>query len=237
MKRLPIVFCLDVSPSMGLEWEGISSIQLLNEAVEKFIKELREDIKTKAAAEIAFVTFSTNIEIDTPFESVVSISTPKFKTVDYGGTRMAQAVLRSVEKIEAKKKEYIDKSLDFYAPFLVLVTDGNPDENDDSALERKAIEIVNSHCTSHIGAEEIIVPFIIGVGDNVKATLNEYAKGFINGYFPIKGQSQKGSSFNRVFQLIGNSIRKSVNLNSMNSEVLNSIKHQMETVLEELTGK
>ena len=43
-KRLPIVFCLDASPSMGWkEGNNSSSIELLNAAVANFVQELKKD--------------------------------------------------------------------------------------------------------------------------------------------------------------------------------------------------
>ena len=69
IKRLPIVFCLDVSPSMNWDVDdtSISPIELLNNSVNLFIREINTDGRTKSAAEVAYVSFSTNIELDSPF--------------------------------------------------------------------------------------------------------------------------------------------------------------------------
>lgn len=239
-KRLPIVFCLDVSPSMGWkEGSNSSSMELLNASVNNFIKELKQDIKTSSAAEVAFVTFSTNIEMDTQFESISTLKTPLFAPVDRGGTQMAQAVLRSIEKIEQRRVQLENSEIGYYAPFMILVTDGNPDKNDDVAKYNQALAQVKSHCDSHIGASEIIVPFIIGVGDHIDAeTLNNYSKGFTKGYFPIKGNASKVQyQFNKVFQLIGNSTRKSIHLNGSATEIINTIQTDMNDFLAHLAGE
>ncbi len=239
-KRLPIVFCLDVSPSMGSKrGNNSSSMELLNAAVSNFIKELKRDAKARSAAEVAFVTFSTNIEMDTEFESINSLKVPSFGTVKRGGTQMAQAVLRSIEKIERRRIQLEDSEIGYYAPFMVLVTDGNPDRNDDMTKHNQVLDLVRSHCDSHIGASEIIVPFIIGVGDRIDAeTLNNYSKGFTKGYFPIKGNASKARvQFNKVFQMIGNSTRKSVHLNGAASEILDEIQNDMNDLLADLAGE
>ena len=239
-KRLPIVFCLDVSPSMGWkEGENSSSMELLNVAVSNFIKELKQDTKARSAAEVAFVTFSTSIEMDTEFESINTLKTPVFSSVEHGGTQMANAVLRSIEKIEKRREQLEDMEIGYYAPFMVLVTDGNPDKNDDAAKYDQAQKLVKSHCDSHIGASEIIVPFIIGVGDHIDAeTLNDYSKGFTKGYFPIRGKAAKAQvQFNKVFQLIGNSTRKSIHLNGAASEIINTIQYDMNDLLADLAAE
>lgn len=238
-KRLPIVFCLDVSPSMGWkEGNNSSSMELLNAAVTNFVSEIKKDLKAKTSAEVAFVTFSTNIEMDTAFTPVNQLTVPSFKPVEEGGTNMAQAVLRSIEKIEGERNRLKNAEIGYFAPFLVLVTDGNPNKNDDPNVYNMALAAVKKHCDSHIGAQEIIVPFIIGVGDYINAeTLNAYARGFTKGYFPIRGKAAKTRNFSKVFQLIGNSTKKSIHLNGNASEILSTVQNDMNDLLSDLAGE
>lgn len=241
-KRLPIVFCLDVSPSMGWKVGSNSpSIDLLNEAVHNFVAELKSDPKSKASAEIAFVTFSTNIEMDTEFESVSTLRVPKLKPVEEGGTQTAQAVLRSINKIEARRRELENSEIPYFAPFLVLVTDGDPDDTDDGNRQQQALAAVKSHCDSHVGASEIIVPFVIGVGDRmVSESLTKYSAGFVKGYFPITGSAGKAKmQFSKVFQLIGNSTRMSIHLNGKvgGSEIIKTIRTDMDELLLQLCSE
>lgn len=243
-KRLPIVFCLDVSPSMG--WpisqdSKTTAMDLLNMAVNNFITELNADSKARTAAEVALVTFSSGIVTDTEFVSVSALKKTKIDALETGGTQMAQAVLRSIEKIE-KRREYLeDMEIPYYAPFLILVTDGNPDENDDPIQQTLAIEAVRKHCDSHVGASEIIVPFVIGVGENISpTTLKNYAAGFTKGYFPIKGTTESARlKFNKVFMLIGNSTKKSIHLNgkAKAAEILKTVQQDMDDVLRDLIGE
>lgn len=241
-KRLPIVFCLDVSPSMGWkDGNNSSSAELLNAAVNNFIAELKKDPKACAAAEVAFVTFSTNIVSDTEFESVSSISAQDFSPVSQGGTFISKAVLRSIDKIENRRRELENSEIGYYAPFLVLVTDGDPDEIDisESNTYNKALSAVKSHCDSHIGASEIIIPFIIGVGDHVASqTLSRYAEGFTKGYFPIKGNANNlKMQFGKVFQMIGNSTRKSIHLNGTAQQIIKTIQNDANDLLADLAGE
>lgn len=238
-KRLPIVFCLDVSPSMGRkEGNNSSSMELLNVAVTNFVSEIKKDLKANASAEVAFVTFATNIEMDTAFTPVNQLTVPAFKPVEQGKTKMAQAVLRSIEKIEEERNRLENAEIGYFAPFLVLVTDGNPDKNDVPNEYNRALAAVKKHCDSHIGAQEIIVPFIIGVGDYIDAeTLNAYAKGFTKGYFQIRGNAARARNFSKVFQLIGNSTKKSIHLNGDASEILSTVQNDMNDLLSDLAGE
>ena len=107
-KRLPIVFCLDVSPSMNWDVDNsdIIPIELLNDSVNTFIREINSDGRTKSSAEVAYVTFSTNIEVDSQFMPARNLDNIHLKTVREGGTNMAQAVLRAYEKLEQRVAMY-----------------------------------------------------------------------------------------------------------------------------------
>lgn len=241
-KRLPIVFCLDVSPSMGWRTHGnSSSIDLLNAAVSNFLNELRADAKVSACTEVALVTFSSAIKMDTSFESISTLKAPKFRAVWRGGTNLSEAVLRSIEKIENHRKELENNAISYYAPFLVIITDGDPDGADDTAKQMQAVAAVKKYCESHVGASEIIVPFVIGVGDHISSnTLNEYAAGFTPGYFPIRGTAENVKiNFQKAFKLIGNSVKKSINLNGKQSteECVSTIQPDMEAFWRELVGQ
>lgn len=183
-KRLPIVFCLDISPSMSWDDGGFVAIDLLNESVKEFIHDLCKNQKAKAAAEVAFVAFSTKVEISTDFTPVRRFADvpPVFKTVDVGGTQMANAVFHSIRKLEEQIAKYKKNGLKYFEPFLVVITDGR--DNDNEQLQANAIVAVNEKVS-----KDEMIPFIIGVGDEVDADiLNQYAKGFDGGYFPVKGK-------------------------------------------------
>lgn len=238
IKRLPIVFCLDVSPSMNWDIDNrdISPMELLNQSVNTFISEINTDGRTRSAAEVAYVSFSTNIEVDSPFMPARNLDDIHLKTVAKGGTNMAQAVLRSYEKLDQRIREYAQNGIRHNAPFFVLVTDGNPDDNDDNFLQDRAIATVNEHCNSHQGADGIVIPFIVGVGRRVdKKTLLRYSEGFTNGFFHIRGNSQQVQTcFSDVFRVISNSTKASVHLNLSANEVIESIRATMNNGVSDL---
>ena len=214
----------------------IIPIELLNDSVNTFIREINSDGRTKSSAEVAYVTFSTNIEVDSQFMPARNLDNIHLKTVREGGTNMAQAVLRAYEKLEQRVAMYEQMGLRYNVPFFVLVTDGNPDDNDDNELQKRAIETVNAHCHSHHGASGIIIPFIVGVGSRVdKNTLLRYSEGFTNGFFHIRGNSEQVQTcFADVFRVISNSTKASVHLNLSAGEIVETIRTTMNQGVEEL---
>lgn len=235
-KRLPIVFCLDVSPSMRFpENTRNTPINLLNISVKNFIEELSKHPKASAAVEISFVTFSDNIEVDSAFESLQRLNFEDFSTVEFGGTQISKAVIHSINKIEEQKRKLERGMIPYYAPFLVLITDGDPDEIEGSEAHKKALDMVQTHCDSATTLKNMIIPFIIGVGDNIHTeTLNKYSAGFASSYFPVRGdESNLQRSLTKVFQLISNSALNSVN----QKNPIKTIRDDMDEVLKKFLSE
>jgi hypothetical protein len=173
VKRHPIVFCVDVSPTMEKDLEDI------NVVIDTFIKELQKDAKARTSAEVAFVTFSTNIEMETEFESIGTLKTPMFSLVRNGGTQVAQAVLKSIDKIEQRRKQLEKSEITCHAPLLILITCGNPDNNDDLALLNAAKSRINEYCSPNTCEEKLIFPFVFFIkcadyNDEIISYIDDY---------------------------------------------------------------
>lgn len=221
-KRLPIVLCLDVSPSMGTK----KRIENLNGAIRLFYEELRKDQKVLNSVEIAVVTFSTNIEENTDFESLEFLRNKMFSVVPVGGTNLSTAVLTSIKKIENRLVELDNSDIDNYLPFLVLVTDGDPDQTDNQSKLETAIQSVLHHCDTSKYPERLIAPYIIGVGEQVaEATLNRFAEKFTGKAIIIDGDvSYQQNLFKELFSFIGNSVKNSLKGNGDLKSLYESIQ-------------
>ena len=239
-RRLPIVFCLDVSPSMNRrQGSNSSSIELLNEVIRVFVDDLKNDPKTSTCAEVAFVTFSSGIVKESEeFERICNMETPRFETVKYGGAQMASAVLRSIEKLEDRRQQLKNSDLSCYSPFLVLVTDGNSDRNDDEDSQEKTLAALEGHCDFNVKSE-MIIPLVIGVGDDINAeTLNRYARCFADGYISINGTTDiAGIQFKEGFQLISNSIKISTYSAGNDESNYRAIQDELNELRRRLAGE
>ena len=217
-KRLPIVFCLDVSPSMTWaisEYDQTTPIALLNESVKNFIKDLEEIPLVRSSTELAFVTFSDTVESTAVFSSVGSYvnKPPVFVAKERtAGSFLGDAVIYSIDMLNKRMQE-LEKS-PTYIPIMVIITDG-VSRHDRPEAQAKAIETLNSYCR---GGK--VIPIIIGVGDRIDAhILNQYAKGAYDpsktevGYFPVKGK-EAANKFKSAIKIITNVTHSSVNNNA-----------------------
>ncbi len=127
--RVPIILALDTSGSM----DG-APISELNKGVSAFFDAIRNDEVAAMSAEIAIVTFGHQAETLVDFDSIETQRVPRLSAS--GATPMGSAVNIGLDKLETRKNEYKNAGVDYYQPWLVLMTDGEPTDSIESAVQR-----------------------------------------------------------------------------------------------------
>lgn len=148
--RLPVCLVLDTSTSMS----G-APITELQEGVQMFFNALLEDEIARYSAEVAVVTFGGSVEARVDFAAVTRQNAPSLEA--WGATPMGEAVEKALELLDTRKEEYKRAGVDYYQPWLVLMTDGVPTD----AISR-ASQLVNE-----LTKERKLAVFAIGIGDHV----------------------------------------------------------------------
>jgi uncharacterized protein YegL len=129
--RLPLCFCLDISASMRF------CIDELNEGLRLFYDEVRADIKLQAAAEVAVVTFGRTVAQVSDFASIDGQTIAPAFSAD-GATPMGEAVGLALDLLERRKERYKGAGVEYWQPWLVLMTDGRPTDDIAEASRRAA---------------------------------------------------------------------------------------------------
>lgn len=149
--RVPVCLCLDTSGSMGGQ-----PIDELNEGVRLFYDAIREDETALYSAEVSIVTFGGNAQCIADFASLEL--QPNAPTLSANGmTPMGEAVNMGLDLLEQRKEEYKDRGVDYYQPWLVLMTDGAPngDSRELSRAINRTVDLVN---------QKKLTVFPIGIG-------------------------------------------------------------------------
>lgn len=115
--RCACVLLLDTSGSM----HG-PPIQALNEGVRAFKDELENDPLASLRVETAIVSFDSSVQLVQDFATVDALATPELDAS--GATSTASAVNRAIDMVEERKKTYRDAGIQYYRPWIVLITDG-----------------------------------------------------------------------------------------------------------------
>lgn len=152
-KRVPVCLCLDISGSMDGE-----PIRELNRGVEAFYEAINEDTTAKQAADVCIVTFGSvnthdQVDVAQDFMGIKDESAPVFEA--YGRTPMGGAVDKALDLLEERKAEYRSEGVDYFQPWLVIITDGEPTDDISCAASR----------TSKMVKDKKLVVFPIAVGE------------------------------------------------------------------------
>jgi uncharacterized protein YegL len=187
--RCAVALCLDTSGSMncvdgtatptgqtiwkdGKCWnivsDGVTRLEELTKGVVAFYKSISEDEIAEASAEVCIVTFDDTAKCIEDFANIYRQNqTPSFRTGNR--TAMGEGVNLALDLLERRKQEYANAGVDYYQPWLVLMTDGMPN-GDPKELERaitRVSEAVNNRKLT-------VFPIAIGAGADT-ATLSRFA--------------------------------------------------------------
>lgn len=217
LARVPVCLCLDTSGSMdriirgetkatgqtvyrdGKEWNvvtgGVSAINDLTAGVKTFLDELRSDEISTYSAEICIVTFGAGgVKLVRDFANLNTLDeVPTFRAD--GETPMGEAINLALDRLEEKKKEYQNAGIDYFQPWLVLMTDGEP--NGSTAELERAIRR-----TSSMVLEKKLTVFPVGIGD-------EAGMGVLTKLSPKNGPLKiQGTKFKEFFQWLSQSVNR-----------------------------
>jgi len=137
--KCPLALVLDTSGSM----EG-ESIKQLNDGLQVFQQQITNDLTAASRLETMLISFNSEIEIIQDFALLSGFQMPTLKT--RGTTKMADAIHLAITRITARKQYYKNSGLTYYRPYIILITDGVPDGDQDmGGIEKKIINGVENH--------------------------------------------------------------------------------------------
>lgn len=187
--RVPICLCLDTSGSMGAvegdcvltgetifedgrEWNvvtgGTSRIDELKSGLELFYDAIKDDEMAIYSAEICIVTFDNRARCIVDFANIERQGELP-ELVAQGDTAMGEGVNLALDLLERRKQEYKDKGVDYYQPWLVLMTDGAPNGSNSEYMRavKRTVDMVNS---------KKLTVFPIAIGDETElSSLNNFS--------------------------------------------------------------
>lgn len=171
------VLVLDVSGSMRGK-----PIEELNKGLQDFYNEIADDETTSQRLEISIITFNHIVKTVQEPALVENFEMPMLAAT--GSTAMVNAVNQAIDKMEARKKWYKETGQAYYRPWIILMTDGEPD--DDQDIDGLAARINSETAGKHfqflpIGVEGANMAIL----DKIKGNIER----------PLKLQGTKFSSF------------------------------------------
>ena len=161
---LPVCLCLDTSGSM------FPYIKDLNEGIQAFFKDVEEDPKARHLLEIAMVRYGPDVQVVRDFLLFDRVPQAPALSAD-GGTPMGVAVNQALDLLESRKGLYHSRGQEYFQPWLVLMTDGEPTETNEvwTAAARRSAEMASNK-------KLVVFPIAVGPDANL-SVLQQFSPG------------------------------------------------------------
>jgi uncharacterized protein YegL len=149
--RIACALLLDTSSSMT----G-APIDELNQGFEQFCKDIKDDDLACKRAEISVITFDAAARVVIPFTEGRYLQPQHFDAS--GTTAMGAAIDLALDELAAQKKAYKNAGLEYYRPWLFVLTDGAP--TDGPVFMSAAARLRDAEAAKGVSV------FAIGIGAN-----------------------------------------------------------------------
>ena len=189
-ERCAIVLVLDYSSSM----QG-RSVQMLEEAVQRFRTELNEDTSVARKVDVGIVYFN-NQAWTQPFENAINW-TPQNQRPS-GGTIISFPIQVALDMIAQRKDEYRMNGISYHRPWIVLITDGVPSHDNDEWLAEARARIIEAEDRKQVTL------FPIVCGDNAQKTKEVIREKIASPNRPPKITNE--ANFRELFQWLSRSM-------------------------------
>lgn len=144
--RCPCVLLLDVSSSMMGQ-----PITELNSGLITFKDELMADSLAAKRVEVAIITFGP-VRMANDFQTAEHFQPPSLSAD--GNTPMGEAITQAIELVRQRKEVYRSNGIQFYRPWIFLITDGAPTDSwTEAAVKIKEAESRKAFAFFAVGVE------------------------------------------------------------------------------------
>ena len=119
--RFPVVLLLDTSISMSGQ-----PIEELNRGILVFKEDLLRDTQASLSVEVAIVTFGP-VQLMQDFVTIDRFQPPILEA--RGKTPMGEGIEYAIDLLEARKQTYKENGIQYYRPWIFMITDGAPTDS------------------------------------------------------------------------------------------------------------
>ncbi len=172
---------------------GTTKMDGLNAGLKQFYDDIYNDDISSQRIEVAIVTFNSRVET---IQQPALVENFRMPTLRAGGeTALVDAMMVATNLVESRKQWYKSTGQPYYRPWIILMTDGEPDQNQD------VVALTSKIKSDTANKRYIFLP--IGV-DNANMEFLKTIEGEGNGYVPAMNLS--AAKFSSFFKWLSASI-------------------------------
>ena len=177
---------------------GITKLDGLNEGLKDFYDEIYQDDNSSQRIEVALIAFNDTVQTLQEPALVENFTMPTLTA--NGETALVDAMMSAINLVEIRKKWYKSTGQPYYRPWIILMTDGEPNANQN--IQALADKIKSDTANK----KYVFLP--IGVaGANME--ILHMIEGEGNGKIPA--MPLQGAKFSKFFKWLSSSISTVIN--------------------------
>ena len=135
-RSLRILMCICIDSSFSMQ----GRIRDINRGIRQFLQQLSENQLAVDAAEICLVTFGKQVTVLSDFgkvkQALDAVTVSGGITASGSQTKMGQAVMTALDHLERHRAELKTVGVNFYDPWLILISDGDATDDCGPAVRR-----------------------------------------------------------------------------------------------------
>ena len=136
--HMALVFLLDTSGSMGFAQGGeVAPITALNEGLNRFKAEVCQSSQTRDILDVAIIEFNSSFRVVQEFVPIEYMEEVNLGVA--GTTRMSPPIRKALEMVNERSRFYRRSGTEPYKPWIILISDGAPDPDDDISIVARDI--------------------------------------------------------------------------------------------------
>ena len=192
--RIPVCLLLDASASMAAPLEsGATALEELNRALKSFLKEMLNDPNARKSADICIISFSDEARILRDFAPLIHRDADLSLTSVGSVTSLGKGLHKALELLDRRKAEFQAAGLDYYQPWLCVITDGAPTDN----IHEDLIEDIRQRVSEK---KLSVFPIAVGEFDDLSA---------LSLISPSRPPMRlKGTAFRELFEWLSKSVAR-----------------------------
>ena len=209
--RVPLCICVDISQSMTRkDGDEVNRFDELVGGIKELLRCVAEDERVASSVEICVVGFNDTVKVLHEFATVDNFDVDSIKPKLTGGSDLGKGVLYALDVCEKRKQAYKANHVDYYRPWLVIMTDGKPWGGEAIANVKKAQKQVKDLENQ----EKLTVLAVLCGGDkditSIKKVKDQEAVACLQAFTSNAVQNFSGAGYRNLFRWLSSSISDSM---------------------------
>ncbi|MCR5348698.1 MAG: VWA domain-containing protein [Bacilli bacterium] len=209
--RVPLCICVDTSHSMThKDGDEVNRFDELLGGLQELLRCIKADERVESSVEICVVGFNDKPTVLHDFATVDSFDISKIKPKLNGSSDLGAGVLYGLGLCDQRKQKYKDNHVDYYRPWLMIMTDGKP--WGDKAVEN--VKKAQKQVRDLEKAEKITVLAVLCGGDKDVRSIEEVkdkdALACLQKFTSNPVQNFSGAGYRNLFRWLSSSISESM---------------------------